>query len=93
MSFRVLFPDDKSDELTKEIFDVSEVDPTTRPFQLTIEELNRMAMAYFAICQRFPKLAEYEYRDKVKVNVFDEENIVSDGYHETIQNKEMPYNT
>lgn len=49
-------------ELTKEIFTVADVDPTTRPYELDIEELQRMCDVYSNICRRIPGIQDYEYR-------------------------------
>lgn len=56
-----LFPYDRSD-LTKEMFEMSEVHPTQRPFALTMHEFARLSHSYLNICNRVPGIFEYCYR-------------------------------
>ncbi|PIK57004.1 putative dimethyladenosine transferase 1, mitochondrial [Apostichopus japonicus] len=56
-----LFPYDRSD-LTQEMFETSEVHPTLRPFNLTMDDFARLSYAYLHICNRIPGIFEYNYR-------------------------------
>jgi len=75
----VLFPPDVRHELTSEVFQVAEVEPTTKCYQLTMEELDRMTRAYHDICQRIPFVNDYDYRACKKTP---DEEIESDAYDE-----------
>ncbi|XP_072178471.1 dimethyladenosine transferase 1, mitochondrial-like isoform X1 [Diadema setosum] len=57
----ILFPIERQD-LTKEMFETSGVDPSRRPFRLTMEEFNALCLSYHDICQRIPGIFHYNYR-------------------------------
>ena len=61
---RTLFPPEEV-SLAKEMIDLAEIDPETRPYQLTIDEFSRLCGAYLEICRRHPGLIEYYFRDEV----------------------------
>lgn len=62
-----LYPKDVEAKYTKETFDVAEVDPLARSFQLSNDECLRLADAYSKIIQRHPEIADYNYRASKKV--------------------------
>jgi len=57
-----LFPECISEELTRKLFILSEIHPTTRPFQLSNEDFVRICYAYKLLCDEYPGLADYNYR-------------------------------
>lgn len=59
---RTLFPIPIRKQLGKEMYSLADVDPMTRPFQLTIEEFGRLCQAYCNICDRDPRLYKYNHR-------------------------------
>lgn len=67
--FRTLFPSKVRDEFSGRIFKQAEIEPTVRPFQLTIPEIGRLCAAYKTIIDEQPL---YESYDQFKLN--DEEN-------------------
>jgi len=59
---RTLFPVDK-EHLVDELLARAEVDPTTRPQQLSMEDFSRLCNIYRGYCDQYPDLLEYYYRD------------------------------
>lgn len=57
-----LFPIPQREELGAEMFSCADVNPHTRPFQLSIEEYGRLCAAYKMICEREPRLYKYDHR-------------------------------
>lgn len=57
-----LFPVPVREQLGKEMYHLADIDPTTRPFQLTVEEYGRLCHAYCTICDRDPRLYKYSHR-------------------------------
>ncbi|GAB6029423.1 Dimethyladenosine transferase 1, mitochondrial [Chamberlinius hualienensis] len=55
-----LFPKKRQVELTDELFEMAVVNYETRPFQLSIEELERMCRAYYKICQVDATIFSYD---------------------------------
>ncbi|XP_066992256.2 dimethyladenosine transferase 1, mitochondrial [Anabrus simplex] len=58
----MLFPAGKRVEFGQEMYRRADVDPTTRPYQLTVEEYGRLCYAYKDICDRDPRLYKYNHR-------------------------------
>lgn len=59
---RTLFPVPVRRQLGKEMYHLADIDPTTRPFQLTVEEFGRLCHAYCTVCDRDPRLYKYSHR-------------------------------
>lgn len=59
---QTLFPEEMKDELGYKIFQLADIDPTTRPFQITNEEFARLCYAYQAICNEHPSVLNYDFR-------------------------------
>lgn len=57
-----LYPKEVEAEFTKETFEIADVDPHARSFQLSTEECLRLADAYQKIILRHPDIADYNYR-------------------------------
>lgn len=61
----------------------AELDPTTRPFQLTVSEIGRLCHAYNHIILRQPSLASYNARGP-KTQQIDEYLIEDELCHEDV---------
>jgi len=48
-SYRTLFPSQVREQLTKQMFLFSEINPQTRPVELTMEEFSRLCDAYVKV--------------------------------------------
>ncbi|XP_055595232.1 dimethyladenosine transferase 1, mitochondrial [Uranotaenia lowii] len=57
-----LYPPDKRDELTQLTFQMADVDPLARSFQLSTEECLRIVEAYDQLALKHPELRNYDYR-------------------------------
>ncbi|PNF25888.1 Dimethyladenosine transferase 1, mitochondrial [Cryptotermes secundus] len=82
-----LFPVPVRKQLGKEMYSLADVNPLTRPFQLTIEEFGRLCQAYCSICDRDPRLYKYNHRAATEErehfdNLYDEEqDLIEDVPH------------
>ncbi|XP_071956732.1 dimethyladenosine transferase 1, mitochondrial-like [Antedon mediterranea] len=57
----ILFPAGR-DDLVAEMFQVTVIDPTTKPYNLTMDDFKSLCWAYHDICERIPGLIDYDYR-------------------------------
>ncbi|XP_033112867.1 dimethyladenosine transferase 1, mitochondrial-like [Anneissia japonica] len=57
----ILFPHGRED-LLNEVFEVAAIDPTTKPYKLTMDDFKSICWAYYDICERIPGLIDYNYR-------------------------------
>ncbi|XP_002739171.2 dimethyladenosine transferase 1, mitochondrial-like [Saccoglossus kowalevskii] len=57
----ILFPYDYQ-ELVDDVFEMTGVDPSTTPQWLTVDDFNRLCIAYNDICSRYPGIMNYNYR-------------------------------
>lgn len=57
-----LYPEDLRDALTKETFQIADINPKARSFQLSTEECVRLAEAYNKIIKNHPGMETYNYR-------------------------------
>lgn len=62
-----LFPISSREKFRKEMCQLADIDPTTRPFQLTVPEFGRLCHAYCDIISRHPTLIHYNDRDRKKI--------------------------
>ncbi|XP_061599192.1 dimethyladenosine transferase 1, mitochondrial [Cololabis saira] len=62
-----LFPEACRLELTQEIMQKADVDPVTRPAELTIPQIRALADAYAQLCSREPGLLSYEHREELRL--------------------------
>ncbi|XP_055905992.1 dimethyladenosine transferase 1, mitochondrial [Eupeodes corollae] len=60
--YSTLFPEEQRDETTYEMFVEAEVEPTLRPFQLSVDECLRLTEVYWQLIQKNPEIASYDYR-------------------------------
>lgn len=57
-----LYPEKDQDELTARTFEIADVDPHARSFELSNAECLRIADAYQTILEKYPSYADYNYR-------------------------------
>ncbi|KAM9340841.1 dimethyladenosine transferase 1, mitochondrial [Symphorus nematophorus] len=62
-----LFPEACRLELTQEMMQKADVDPTLRPTQLTLPQIRALADAYAHICTHEPNLRSYEFREELRL--------------------------
>lgn len=60
---RTLFPKPVREKLANELLIAAAIEPTTRPFQLTVTEFGRICEGYMSICKDTPDYMKYNYRD------------------------------
>jgi len=58
---RTLFPEEMQD-LTFQLLDMADVHPDSRSFALSVEDFNRLCLAYEKLCVEHPGLFEYDFR-------------------------------
>lgn len=63
-----LFPEARRAELTEEMMQKADVDPTLRPTELTIPQIRALSDAYAHLCNHDPDLLGYEYREELRLN-------------------------
>lgn len=56
-----LFPAYQRDDLSNRLLHLAEVNPDTRPYQLTLDEFRRLVLAFKHLCQENPKLHKFHY--------------------------------
>jgi len=57
-----LFPKECRQELALEMYKLADLNPQTRPFQITLQEFNRLCHAYQHIITLHPEVADYDLR-------------------------------
>ncbi|XP_032356957.1 dimethyladenosine transferase 1, mitochondrial isoform X2 [Etheostoma spectabile] len=62
-----LFPEACRVELTQEMMQKADVDPTLRPTDLTIPQFRALADAYAHFCCHDPSLLSYEFREELRL--------------------------
>lgn len=77
-----LFPPLVRDELTHRAFNMADINPELRSFQLSNEECLRLADAYHQIIQQYPDIENYNYRaqfeDRIQWDEWSYEDSVDD---------------
>ncbi|XP_012284906.1 dimethyladenosine transferase 1, mitochondrial [Orussus abietinus] len=61
-SIGTLFPPDNREMLAALMFKLSDLDPTTRPFQLSIKDMDKLCTAYIYLTEKHPEIKLYDYR-------------------------------
>ncbi|XP_063978091.1 dimethyladenosine transferase 1, mitochondrial [Diachasmimorpha longicaudata] len=64
---KTLFPYEYQNDLGLMMFKLSDLDPTTRPIELTVEDMHRLASAYKYLLEKHPEIQGYHYRDSRRV--------------------------
>ncbi|XP_018406300.1 PREDICTED: mitochondrial dimethyladenosine transferase 1 [Cyphomyrmex costatus] len=57
-----LFPKERQKDLGLMMYKLADLDPTFRPTQLTVEDINKLATAYKYLIEKHPELEIYNYR-------------------------------
>ncbi|XP_014368673.2 dimethyladenosine transferase 1, mitochondrial [Papilio machaon] len=73
---QTLFPEEIREEMALKMYNIADLDPVTRPYQITNSEFGRLCEAYKAIITEHPDLEKYDYRapkKKVITENLDEE--------------------
>ncbi|XP_067648492.1 dimethyladenosine transferase 1, mitochondrial [Eurosta solidaginis] len=61
-----LLPPENRDEMTDALFELADVDPTVRPFELSVDECLRLITVYAGFIEKYPEVADYDYRARKK---------------------------
>lgn len=77
-----LFPPLVRDEMTHRVFDMADINPELRSFQLSNEECLRLADAYHQIIQKHPEIEHYNHRAQAQDRVQWEDWNYKDGFDE-----------
>lgn len=64
---KTLFPPDCQEQLSMLMCKLADVNPETRPYNLTIENIDKLASAYKYICEKHPEIEYYNYRASRKI--------------------------
>lgn len=64
----MLFPSVIRAEQIKTLLGLADVDGTLRPFELSIEEFDRLCHAYASIIEKFPSLERYNSRSTAGID-------------------------
>uniref|UniRef100_A0A0A1XGL4 rRNA adenine N(6)-methyltransferase n=1 Tax=Zeugodacus cucurbitae TaxID=28588 RepID=A0A0A1XGL4_ZEUCU len=62
--YSTLFPPEDREDVTDTLFELADVDPTVRPFELSVDECLRLATAYADFIDKHPEVAKYDYRGR-----------------------------
>ncbi|KAK1793181.1 hypothetical protein P4O66_011584 [Electrophorus voltai] len=63
---QMLFPEAQRPELTHELLLRADVDPTHRPFELSISHFRALADAYAGLCEEHEGIIGYEFREELR---------------------------
>lgn len=67
LPLRKLFPEARRPEMTQEVMQRADVDPTLRPTELTIPQIRALADAYAHLCTLEPDLHGYDFREELRL--------------------------
>ncbi|XP_059050743.1 dimethyladenosine transferase 1, mitochondrial [Achroia grisella] len=72
-----LFPEDVRKEFALKMYKMADIDPITRPFQITNTEFARICEAYNEIVKEYPEFEHYDIRaPKIKIQVDEAKYVV-----------------
>ena len=66
MLFRTLFPESGRLKRTEQLMMTANVDPTLRPFQLSMSHFRNLCNTYRKMCDEDPSLFAYNYREDLR---------------------------
>lgn len=73
---QTLFPEEVREEVALKMYNIADIDPVTRPFQITNMEFARLCEAYNDIIKQHPEFEHYDYRaPKNKTNLINAEEV------------------
>lgn len=87
--YRTLFPKPVCEKLASELLISAAIDPSTRPFQLTVSEFGRICEAYVSICKENLDYLKYNHRDKKCENYWPDVEITNSNNDNIISLKEL----
>lgn len=64
---KTLFPPEVTEDMTMMMFKLSDLDPTMRPVQFSVEDVDKLCTAYKYLVENHPGLESYNYRASKKV--------------------------
>ncbi|XP_051246939.1 dimethyladenosine transferase 1, mitochondrial [Dicentrarchus labrax] len=80
-----LFPEACRVELTQEMMQNADVDPTLRPTELTIPHIRALVDSYAHLCTREPSLLSYEFREELRLkHPSGQRNTPTDTFNDTV---------
>lgn len=59
---QTLFPENVREEMALKMYQIADIDPVTRPYQIANMEFARICEAYSEIIKKYPELENYDYR-------------------------------
>ncbi|OXB66563.1 hypothetical protein ASZ78_010842, partial [Callipepla squamata] len=62
----ILFPESERLKKTEQLMMAADVDPTLRPFQLTMSHFRNLCNTYRKMCDEDPSLFAYNYREELR---------------------------
>lgn len=72
---QTLFPEEVREEMALKMYNMAEIDPMTRPFQIANMEFARICEAYNDLIKKYPEFENYDYRaPKKQLQTTDEMN-------------------
>lgn len=61
-----LFPEEIREKMALKMYNIANIDPVTRPYQITNSEFGRLCEAYNIIVTQYPEIENYNYRAQKK---------------------------
>lgn len=68
-----MFPPERFD-LVEEMFEKTAIDPESRSYMLTVQEIGHFCEVYNSICQREENIFTYDYRSKENAAILRRKN-------------------
>lgn len=62
----LLFPEEQRTKLTEQILTLANVEPTLRPYELSMKNFQGLCNAYRELCDRDPNLFSYNFREELR---------------------------
>lgn len=67
------------------MYKLADLDPTTRPTQLSVGDIDRLATAYKYLIEKHPELEKYEYRASRHIlPLSNTKNVILEDYVENV---------
>ncbi|KAG6460347.1 dimethyladenosine transferase 1, mitochondrial [Manduca sexta] len=79
---QTLFPEDVREDMALRMYNMADIDPVTRPYQITNMEFARICEAYNEIIKKHPELESYDYRAPKNKPSYVAEEKNEDAYNE-----------
>ena len=59
---QTLFPEDLRLDLSQQLYELADISPKIRPFEISNEEFVRLATSYRVLCKEYPQIEAYDLR-------------------------------